>query len=215
MLWVLRNSYGWSRKTTNPVSARQIAKEINLTKSSVHRAVSTLLAEKIISLDEKGGFKINKDYDAWMAPAFGEKSAPVLRQKCPSSATKLPTGAPVLRQKCPSSATKVPQFCDSYKEKERKERKTLSLERAFFFFWENYPKKTAKPCALKTWLKLDPNEALVADIMSALTQYKLSDEWQRENGRYIPHPAKWLDQKRWEDEIEQNENYNPDLLATH
>ena len=31
--------------------------------------------------------------------------------------------------------------------------------------------------------------------------FKKSKEWKKENGKYIPHPTTWLNQKRWEDEL--------------
>ena len=27
------------------------------------------------------------------------------------------------------------------------------------------------------------------------------DQWNRDNGQFIPHPATWLNQRRWEDEL--------------
>ena len=29
----------------------------------------------------------------------------------------------------------------------------------------------------------------------------MSAQWQRDNGQYIPHPATWLNQGRWDDEL--------------
>ena len=37
-------------------------------------------------------------------------------------------------------------------------------------------------------------------LLSALERQRASPQWQRENGRYIPHPVTWLRQGRWEDE---------------
>jgi hypothetical protein len=30
-----------------------------------------------------------------------------------------------------------------------------------------------------------------------------ADQWQRENGRFIPNPATWINQGRWDDEYEE------------
>ena len=73
----------------------------------------------------------------------------------------------------------------------------------FDHFWYEYPKKVAKPDAVRAWGKLKPDEALSAEIYRGLTRWKNSDEWSRDGGRYIPHPATWLNGRRWEDEIPQ------------
>lgn len=38
--------------------------------------------------------------------------------------------------------------------------------------------------------------------MDKLKIFKNSKEWKKENGKYVPMPITWLQQKRWEDEVE-------------
>ena len=38
--------------------------------------------------------------------------------------------------------------------------------------------------------------------MKKLEIFKKSYNWNKDNGQYIPNPTTWLNQKRWEDEIE-------------
>lgn len=71
----------------------------------------------------------------------------------------------------------------------------------FNAFWDFYPKKRARKAAEKAWKKLNPDNLLYHTIVNALEKWKLSDEWQRDGGQYIPYPATWLNGKRWEDEI--------------
>ncbi len=78
--------------------------------------------------------------------------------------------------------------------------KSLLLSGEGEIFYEGYPVKKRKAAALKEWKKLNPNAELMAKIMKALEEQKRSPDWQREGGRYIPHPAKWLAERRWEDE---------------
>ncbi len=78
--------------------------------------------------------------------------------------------------------------------------KTDSFSESFQDFWKAYPKKVSKANALKAWNKLKPNDITVREILSALEQQKQSAQWQKDNGRFIPYPAKWLNEKRWEDE---------------
>ena len=64
----------------------------------------------------------------------------------------------------------------------------------FDLFWNAYPNKTGKQDALKKWLKIKPP---LQKIISALTWQKESQQWQQ---GYIPNPATYLNQHRWEDE---------------
>ena len=73
-------------------------------------------------------------------------------------------------------------------------------EERFAEFWKEYPKKVGKASCLKTWLKLKPTEELFDHIMDALAKHKVSEQWNREGGRYIPNPLTWLNQGRWDDE---------------
>jgi uncharacterized protein YdaU (DUF1376 family) len=67
----------------------------------------------------------------------------------------------------------------------------------FETFWKVYPKKTAKENAKKAWIKIKPNDELIAKITKAVKDQKLSEREQQ----FIPHAATWLNAKRWEDEI--------------
>jgi len=66
----------------------------------------------------------------------------------------------------------------------------------FDFFWQQYPNKTAKQAAVKAWAKLKPNDALFNTIMDALKK-----QIPHFKAGFIPHPATWLNGKRWEDEM--------------
>ena len=72
----------------------------------------------------------------------------------------------------------------------------------FIKFWQAYPRKISKQQALRAWNKLKPSQALTGVIMRALEMQKKSDQWQRDNGAFIPHASTWLNQQRWEDELE-------------
>jgi hypothetical protein len=69
----------------------------------------------------------------------------------------------------------------------------------FETFWKQYPNKKAKPVAERAWLKMRP---VLETVLTSLALQKQSDQWTRDGGKYIPHPATWLNGKRWEDEVE-------------
>jgi|CZCB01.1.fsa_nt_gi hypothetical protein len=79
--------------------------------------------------------------------------------------------------------------------------KTL-IEKRFDEFWAAYPKKVGKKAAWAAWTKIKPDAELHNKILTAIGKAKLTDQWQRENGRFIPNPTTWLNQGRWDDEYE-------------
>lgn len=71
-------------------------------------------------------------------------------------------------------------------------------EDAFLAFWDAYPRKAGKQDAKKAFGKVtEPLEKL----LDAIEQQKKSKQWQRDDGQYIPYPATWLNQGRWEDDL--------------
>lgn len=71
-------------------------------------------------------------------------------------------------------------------------------------FWETYPRRVAKSTAYKVWARIAPDEAKKIQILSALRAQCATADWRREAGKYIPYPATWLNQQRWEDELKQD-----------
>lgn len=78
----------------------------------------------------------------------------------------------------------------------------------FARFWEAYPRKVGKGAAEKAFSKLHPTEELLTAMLRAIQAQKQSSQWQRDGGQYIPHPATWLNQLRWEDEPEPMQTVN-------
>ena len=73
------------------------------------------------------------------------------------------------------------------------------VERDFDSFWEAYPKKKAKRDAQAAFKKV---KVPVSVLLSALEIQKKSADWMKNDGQYIPHPATWLNGRRWEDVAE-------------
>lgn len=74
----------------------------------------------------------------------------------------------------------------------------------FLKFWNLYPKKTAKQDALKAWNKINPDSELVNVILSSLEVQKKSPQWTKDNKQFVPYPATWLNGRRWEDDVSEN-----------
>lgn len=69
-------------------------------------------------------------------------------------------------------------------------------------FWKAYPRKVGKEAARKVWRRLKPTASLHAKILSSIEKTKNSGQWRQDNGMYIPNPATWLNQGRWDDEMQ-------------
>ena len=67
-------------------------------------------------------------------------------------------------------------------------------------FWSAYPRKVSKPQALKAWRKLSPDTQALQAILAGIERDRRSEQWLRDGGQFIPHPATWLNGRRWEDE---------------
>ncbi|CAN7659824.1 hypothetical protein LJR232_005003 [Aquipseudomonas alcaligenes] len=71
----------------------------------------------------------------------------------------------------------------------------------FAEFWMRYPKKKSKVDAEKAWSKLKPSQDLRVTMLAALDKHVRSHEWRKDAGHFIPHPATWLNKRRWEDQV--------------
>lgn len=76
----------------------------------------------------------------------------------------------------------------------------VKLSEAFVIFWESYPKKVAKRKAELAFKKIKASE--YPKIFEALEKHKKTDQWTKDDGKFIPHPTTWLNQERWNDQLE-------------
>lgn len=74
----------------------------------------------------------------------------------------------------------------------------IDIDQEFNLFWSLYPKKTGKNAAYKSWNKTRPN---IEAVIKTLTWQKQSKQWFEKGGQFIPNPATWINQHRWEDEM--------------
>lgn len=74
----------------------------------------------------------------------------------------------------------------------------------FDTFWSAYPRKIGKDKCRRWFENHKVERELLDQMLTALDTQKKSDQWTRDNGRYIPHPYTWLNQGRWQDEVQQS-----------
>lgn len=81
----------------------------------------------------------------------------------------------------------------------------LSIDQ-FEKFWKEYPRKIGKKKSKEKFLKLKPDNILFRKIMESLELHKKTIQWQ--DIQYIPHAITWLNQERWNDEIDLEKEKN-------
>jgi hypothetical protein len=77
----------------------------------------------------------------------------------------------------------------------------LRQEEGFQDFWKSYPKKIGKQEAKREWIKQNGNRPDLFSVISKIEDLKKSDQWKKDGGQYIPHPATWLNRGGWDDEV--------------
>lgn len=92
--------------------------------------------------------------------------------------------------------------------KQNKELNELQ-KKQFDKFWQAYPRKVSKKEAQKSWKKINPSLELFEKILKALEMVKQTEQWKKDNGKFIPYPATWLNQERWTDEIKMMQDIKP------
>ena len=69
----------------------------------------------------------------------------------------------------------------------------------FTAFWAQYPRRVGKVPAERAWRTHGCADLLEQILVAVEFQRNLPD-WQKEDGRFIPHPSTWINQHRWKDE---------------
>ena len=99
------------------------------------------------------------------------------------------------------------------KSKNKSKEKVQEKEKLFERFWTAYPRKVAKQTAMRAFEKIDPDEAMLETMIAAIGKWKMTDQWNEAGGQFIPHPATWLSQRRWEDELPKPGKTKPTVIA--
>ena len=82
----------------------------------------------------------------------------------------------------------------------KRKRNPVTDSPGFVHFWESYPRKEGKGAARRAWAAIKPGPDLTERILEAVERQRDWPVWREDGGRFIPHPATWLNQERWTDE---------------
>lgn len=83
------------------------------------------------------------------------------------------------------------------------------LREGFDAFWAEYPRKDGKMRALSIWMRSGlggVDNPLRETVMRHLAAIKVTDQWAKDGGKFVPHAATYLGQQRYLDEVEAPED---------
>lgn len=191
VIFIIRKTYGFKKKV-DYIANSQVVDGTGLSKPVVSRALKGLQERNIITRHKKHiGFQ--KNWELWKLAVWS------------TLATKLAvqvTNKSYLNRQ-PKLAVQVTKVSSPDVAQKKKETIQKKRDENFYLFWKAYPKKVAKPRARKAFDKINPDDTLLEKILAGVERAKKTRQWVKDSGEYIPHPATWLNAKRWEDEIEE------------
>jgi hypothetical protein len=117
----------------------------------------------------------------------------------------------------PSIATTSVIIETNKKRKDKKRPASGDYTPEFETFWRLYPRRRAKGAAAKAWAAARKNGHWPGDVavLAAVERQTETEEWQKNNGQFIPHPSTWLNQGRWDDEVRERGQGYLDLIAEY
>ena len=69
----------------------------------------------------------------------------------------------------------------------------------FARFWAAYPRKIAKGAARKAWKQTEQIRPPLDRLLKAVIVARATEDWRKEDGKWVPHAASWLRAERWDD----------------
>lgn len=191
----------------------------------IERSLRQLIAEEVLSLEGDSLFQRRMVRDGELSKKRAEAGKKGGNQKNqPESTEKIDVlldtkDEAKSKQTLSKPSSKIQANSENeieYENENEIEDSTVSrnkvLEDRFDVFWRAYPRKSGKGAARRAWMKIAPSEALLQKMLHALTVIKESDQWKKEKGQFIPYPATWLNQERWDDGDDEKDEggYNPE-----
>lgn len=77
----------------------------------------------------------------------------------------------------------------------------MDEEESFNAWFDEYPKQTDRHEAGRQWLAIRSARPSLENLLAVLQTQKESEQWIRDDGRYVPNPAAYLAGRKWEDKL--------------
>jgi DNA-binding transcriptional ArsR family regulator len=173
-------------------SYQHIADQCEIDRSTVRKHIKQLEAQGLVRIENREGPKGNSTNLYFLTiSGVGRNSTPVGPES--TGVGPQPTGG-VGPESTRTSHSFEPVI-------EPKPLCTSDPLEGFDRFYKLYPRKQKRQAAEQAWKKLAPDADVQQQIITALAKQSTSIDWLKSGGQFIPHPASWLNGKRWEDEL--------------
>lgn len=100
---------------------------------------------------------------------------------------------------CAQMVATAPVFGDGVEDVVVTPKAPKGLDVRFDVFWKAYPSKVGKDAARKAFEKRKVDDDLLAKMVAAIKLQAASEKWRKDGGQFIPNPATWINQGRWQD----------------
>lgn len=192
-------------RTEQPINPdiKQVFRLVRATSKAEREAVQTVLDE-FFTLESDGWHQDRCDQEIGIANDRADKNREVGKLGGRPRKEKTQTVSKTKPTENPNGFFEEPTENPSQTPDSRHQNKhpcSPQGDDGFATFWQSYPKKVGKGAAEKAWAKAKVN-GHAGEVLQSLEAQKRSDQWTRDDGRYIPNPATWLNQRRWEDQLQ-------------
>lgn len=200
---ILRKTYGFNKKEDR-IALSQLCLGTGLKKSTICKAITKLIVMNLVT--KKGNdtgslYRFNKDFDTW--------------KPLPKKVT-LPKKEKVITKKGNNRYPKRDIQKTITKDTFTKDTRPLPFksgpdtrEESFNRAYDMYGKKVARAAAWKSWKKIEEKDH--PSIFAAIPKHNALPDNRKEGGKYKPYFSTWLNQRRWEDELQSSAAPPPTL----
>lgn len=180
-----------------------IANELDLSERTVFSAIEKGTVKGLIVKNELGHLQTTDTWNEIMANkhdwyiAFNGKESQFVSGK--SNPAKIADTMQNLQGTMQNLQTDSAIIADNHNKNNiiiNKKECIPSREDAFTAFWVAYPRKVGRLSALKAWGRL---HVPLDKCLKTIEALKKTRQWEVDGGKYIPHPATWLNRGGWED----------------
>lgn len=189
----------YTREKPLPIHAAEIARLIRL--RGQEDVIKAVLSEFFEMTDNEDGWIHNKCEEVIAAAVDKRNKARASAEQrwgSERNANAMPTHSGRIADAVPPECEGNAPIPTTHSHSQKKPPKSPKGEPVGFAeFYDAYPKKVARAKAAKAFEKV---EAPLATILAALAWQRNLPGWTKDNRKYTPLPATYLNDKRWEDE---------------
>lgn len=186
-------------------SIARLVRRVEFSKRAVQAAVHELQRRGLLTIEEKSGTASRYFLHVGESP-MNEECIPRTRaQRARGGSTSC---IPPVHRVLGGDARGAPK--PSYNHQRtpnepttpRRKPASAAADEDFERFWKAYPRKVGKAHARKAWEKALPKAEKGA--MTIISAVNLTEWDRREDCRFVPHPATWLNREGWLDNVEED-----------